>query len=463
MSRSKFQKIYVLLGVLLLCCVMTWMISRHEEKKEQIKNSDEIILTLDADSVTALSWNYEDASFSFHKDEKWLYDEDEDFPVDAEKIEVLLKDFQEFGVSFIIEEVEDYAQYGLEDPLCTIKITTEEQEYEILLGDYSTMDEKRYVSIGDGNVYLAAEDPFEEYETEISKLIRNDVIPELSEAVSIQFTGKENYTIIYEENSSDTYYAEDVYFTDHRPLDTTNVTEYLDTISKLTLSEYVSYNVTEEELQQYGLDDPELEVTVEYPVEEDEETVTETFSFCIGRNQEELQAAQESDEEDAEEQVTSYIRIGKSQIIYEITASNYINLVKVSYDDLRHKKVFNASFNDIYQIDITLEDMQYELVSEVVDEETVWYYQEEEIELGSFRSAVRAMEADSFTEEEPTQKKEIEITFHLENENYPEIRITLYRYDGEHCLAVIDGESVSLIPREEVVEVIEVINSIVLK
>ena len=66
------------------------------------------ILTLDTDTVTALSWEYNEETLAFHKEESWLYDEDENFPVDPEKISSFLEQFQEFGVLFIIEDVEDY-------------------------------------------------------------------------------------------------------------------------------------------------------------------------------------------------------------------------------------------------------------------------------------------------------------------------------------------------------------------
>lgn len=42
------------------------------------------------------------------------------------------------------------------------------------------------------------------------------------------------------------------------------------------------------------------------------------------------------------------------------------------------------------------------------------------------------------------------------------MQITLYRYDGEQCLAVIDGTPVSLIPCSSVVDLIEAVNTIVL-
>lgn len=80
--------------------------------------------------------------------------------MDGEKIQELLGQFEAFGAAFVITDVEDYAQYGLDDPTCTIQLATEEESYTIELGNYSNMDEQRYVSTGDGNVYLAVSDPW---------------------------------------------------------------------------------------------------------------------------------------------------------------------------------------------------------------------------------------------------------------------------------------------------------------
>ena len=75
-------------------------------------------------------------------------------PIKISEINELLSIFESFTASFIIEEVDDFDQYGLEEPTCTINIETSEDSYQITLGNYSTMDSKRYVSIDDGNVYL---------------------------------------------------------------------------------------------------------------------------------------------------------------------------------------------------------------------------------------------------------------------------------------------------------------------
>lgn len=475
MSRSK--KLSVLLGILLAACVITFGVSKYEERKEQIKNSDEIVMELDSEKVTALAWEYEDETLAFHKDETWFYDEDEAFPVSEEKINELLELFQSFGVSFIIEDVEDYDQYGLDDPICTINISTEEEDYEIQLGDYSTMDEERYVSIGDGNVYLVQNDPLDTYDLELKDMIQNDEVPDIDQVTEIQFAGSENYTAVYQEENKITYSDEDVYFVEKDgetlPLDTDNVDSYVYTISTLSLNDYVSYNATEEELDSCGLDNPELSVTMQYTTqdEESEEEQTGTFVLHISRDPEEKAEAEsskdkekssETDSDETEEEITAYARVGESQIIYKISGTEYETLIAASYNDLRHQDVIWAEFADVTQVDINLEDVDYMFTSEEDDDETIWYYQEEKVEIDDFRISLASLTASEFTDKQPEGKKEISLVVHLDNENIQQVKIELYRYDGSSCLAVVDGEPVALIDRSYVVNLIEAVNTIVL-
>jgi len=466
MKRSK--RIYVLLGVLAAACAATFGVTRYEEHKEKIKNSEEIIMEIPKDSVKTLSWETESESFSFRKDGTWLYEEDEAFPADEEKIDGMLELFEAFGVSFVIEEVEDFSQYGLDEPVCTIHLETEEETYEILVGNYSTMDSERYVSVGDGNAYLVKEDPMDRFDVTLRELIQHDQVPEFEKTAGIEFAGAENYSIAYEEDSEATYRADDVYFTgdegEKKPLDTSRVDYYLDDISVLGLTNYVTYNATEEELASYGLDSPELTVTVNYSYENEEEEETEdTFVLHVSRDPEEAKEDSEEDsEEESEEEITAYARVGESQIVYQITGSEYRDLMACAYDDLRHQEVLPADFADVTQIDVSLEGKAYTITSEEKDEERIWYYQGEEVEILDIKSAFANLKAKSFTGEEPAQKEEISLTVSLNHENNPKISVELYRYDGNTCLAVVDGEPVSLVRRSAAVDLIEAVYGIVL-
>ncbi|WP_242943993.1 DUF4340 domain-containing protein [Intestinimonas butyriciproducens] len=460
----------ILLGLLLAACAATFGVIRYEEHKEVIRNSDAIVLEIDSDAVQTLSWEYGAETLAFHKEDTWLYDGDAAFPVDEEKIQERLELFRAFGVSFIIEDVEDYGQYGLDKPICTIRLSTADETWEILLGNYSSMDSQRYVSVGDGNVYLVQNDPLDYFDAGLSDMIDHDETPDFDKVTGIRFAGTESYSITYEEDSGNTYCEEDVYFAERAgsllPLDTSRVDAYLQKISGLSLTDYVTYNATAEELEACGLDTPELTVTVDYTYEDEARNeITQTFALQISRDPEEQKAAEEaSDQEEgtAEEEITAYARVGDSRIVYRITANEYKALMDASYDALRHLEVLSADFSDVTQLDISLEGAAYSITAEGSGDGRTYSYLGEELEIGDLQSALESLKAESFTDERPTQKKEIGLTVHLDNENYPEVRIELYRYDGTNCLAVVDGTPVSLVARADVVDLIEAVNEIVL-
>lgn len=466
MKRAK--RIYILLGILAAVCILTFAVVKHEEKQENIRNSGEVVLEVPTDSVSSLSWECGAETLSFHKEEQWLYDEDEAFPVDEEKISQLLDLFRQLHAAFIIEDVTDYSQYGLDDPVCRILLSAGEENYEITLGDYSTMDSQRYLSLGDGNVYLVADDPLEYFDISLRDLIDNDEVPDLDQAESILFTGKESYQVVYEEYTDDspyTYCSQDVYFKEEGdallPLDTTRVDSYLSSLSGLTLTGYMTYNASEEDLAQYGLDDPELTVTVRYLPSEESETAS--FTIHISRDPKELSSdenAQEADEE--EEEITAYARVEDSKIIYEISSADYKALMACHYDDLRHSEIFTADFSDVTGIEVSLDGNHYSMTSEGSGNDKNFFYEEEEIDIGDLKGALEGIIASDFTDETPSGKEEVSLSLSLDNKVHPKIEITLYRYDGEQCLATVDGDPVCLVSRSSVVELIEAINAVVL-
>ena len=461
----------VLLAVFAAVSITAVLVSRHEEKVEQIKNSGKTILSIPTDTVTALSWTNEDGMFSFTKGDTWTYDGDSAFPVDEGKINDLLAQFEDFAAAFAIDDVEDYAQYGLTEPICTISITAGEETYTVQLGDFSKMDEQRYVSIGDGKAYLVSHDPLDEFGAVLRDMILDDTIPAFDTAEKIAFTGTENYTISYDEDGT-SICADDVYFADGQPLDTDNVNAWLTALTGLDLTDYVSYNVTNEELQTFGLDEPALTITLDYSSSDEDGTETDagTLVLHLSQNPEELAAYGEAlaNEEDDLPDVTCYARVGKSQIVYQITQSEFDALTAVSYGTLRHQNLFTADFDAVTSIDVTLEGETYTFTytppenEDDEDAEGTWSYNGEEFDVFNFSYALRALSASSFTDEKPTGQEEISLTLHLDNEDFPAFTLTLYRCDGETCIAEVDGEPVAFVSRSQTVDLVEAVRTLTL-
>ncbi len=466
---KRYKKVFVLLGVLAVICAATFAALRFEMHQEQIQNSEAVILELKAEDVTALHWSYADTDLAFTRNEEsvWHWDEDEAFPVNGDKMAELLEVFSSFGVSFIIEDVEDYSQYGLDEPACTIELATAQQTYRVTLGDFSKLDEQRYVSIGDGNAYLVNTDPMDTYEIALKKLIRNDAMPDCDVLSTVTFTGAQEYSFTYEEESTASPCEEDVYFTDDRPLDTSLVESYMTTLFDLDLTDYMTYNATEEELQTYGLDDPELVITLEHSTRgEDDQTVSGTAVLSVSRDAE--TRAKEAAGEELVGSPAGYVRVDQSPILYKISASTLTKVLACGYGDLRHKEAFTADTDLITSMEVELEGVTHTLTANPDPEdleEILWFYGDAELDTDDvdiIKADLEDLTAAEFTQEPPSGQQEIRLTLHLDHESFPQMEIVLYRYDGANCLATVDGESFALIPRSKMVALIESVNAIIL-
>ena len=107
------------------------------------------VLSLDADSVTQLGWTYEEESLSFLlEDDTWVYAEDSAFPLSTSRVESALSALCDLTASRAIEGAEDLAQYGLEEPTCTVEVTAGDTTTQLLIGDETTMGGERYLSTG---------------------------------------------------------------------------------------------------------------------------------------------------------------------------------------------------------------------------------------------------------------------------------------------------------------------------
>ena len=468
MARSK--RLLILLAVLAVACAAAFAALSWQQRQEQIQTSGEAVLTIDPAGVQSLSWTYGGETLSFSRDGEgsWSYDGDGAFPVDPEAMEALLAPFAPFSAAFVIEGAEDEGQYGLDEPECSITIATAEESWEIRLGDTSAVDGQRYVSFGTGTVYLAADDPLEAYEVTLRECILNDEVPAMDRVTSLAFSGAEDYEIFWQEDGSAwSYCAEDAYFTDRGgdtlPLDTGRVEDYLSALSALGLTNYVTYNATQEELEQYGLDEPELTVAVEYTSEDENgEERSGAFTLHLSRDPEELAQAEE-ETGDEEETITAYARVGDSPIVYSITSLEYTDLRAAAYDELRHREVLTASFDDVTALDVTLEGETYTFTAQGEGEERTWTWEERKVDFAGLQDAVEALTASEFTDGGPAGQQEISLVVHLDNESFPQVEVKLYRQDGTTCLAEVDGKSVCLVDRSDVVDLMEAVRAIVLK
>ncbi len=132
---------------------------------------------------------------------------------------------------------------------------------------------------------------------------------------------------------------------------------------------------------------------------------------------------------------------------------------------LRHQKLFTAEFDTVTSIDVTLDGEKYTFTytppedKDDEDAEGTWTYGNTEFDVYDLRTALRSLTAVSFTDEAPAGQEEISLTVHLDNAAFPTFTLTISRYDGENCLAAVDGEPVAFVSRSQTVDLIEAVRA----
>ena len=237
-------------------------------------------------------------------------------------------------------------------------------------------------------------------------------------------------------------------------MDTELVENYLHMLTNLNLTDYATYHASEEELADYGLEEPELVVMIKYNETDDDGNETEKTSV-ISINKD--PAASEEDE------VTqAYLRVDESPVIYRITGDEYTGLMEKSGSGLRHKEILPAGFEKISRIDISLEGKDYGLTVKEKDGNPVFCYEDEELDTTNFKDALTGLRVKEFTSEEPSGKKEISLTVTVDEKDEPQVLIDIYRYNGEECLVTIDNQPAALTERSKVVDLIEAVHGFTL-
>ena len=147
------------------------------ESGEDSSEESTAIYTVDAESVTKLSWTYNGETVTLvDAGDGWMYEDDRNFPLDESCLDDMLSAISTVTASKVIEDVEDLAQYGLEDPVCSVTVTTGKTS-ELRIGNETGLGGQRYLSLGDGNVYLVDSSLLSSFSYDLYSIIQKESFP----------------------------------------------------------------------------------------------------------------------------------------------------------------------------------------------------------------------------------------------------------------------------------------------
>lgn len=474
MKRGK--KLLILAVALLVVAGGAFAALEFIPDEEAEVTESEVIYSLDAATLTNLSWTFEDETVSFdYNGEDWTYSEDTSFPLDPTRLNTMLSTLEEVSASRTIENAEDLEQYGLDEPVCTITVTTD-TETVISIGDETSLDGLRYVSLGDDNVYLVDSGIYSNFSYGLYDLVSKESIPDMSDLVSFTVERSSGaLSIDYLEDSGLAYSDRYTYFAvddgEYTALDNTLAGDFISQISGLTWGDCVDYKAEAKTLLDYGLDSPAVTVTVNYiettqvetnETDEDGEPIYET------REEEKSFVLEIGDyAEDG-----CYARIAGSDMVYLIDASICDSLLYTEVSELLPDDVILLDWDLTEGFDITLDGVTYSVtmaLEESTDDEgsTTYDYvftlDGEDVDFSDVLSSLEALESEGSAEGvTPELGEEISFVFHRSTDTFTEVTLTIYKYDSSKCIASLSEGQPQFVSRDAVVDIVEAVTALVL-
>ena len=417
------------------------------------------VFTLDAAALTGISWTVEEETLSFGiGDDGWYYTEDQAFPTDGSLLEEMKAALQEIVAEKVIDVPEALENYGLLRPACTVTVAAGEKTWQLQMGDKSAVDGLRYLSVGDGKVYLVDNALYSSFEHGLYDLVAYEELPVL-EGISkcAVETPEQTLVLEYLENSGIAYSDSYVWFAREGEqllaADTELTESFLSAISGFAWGDCVEYNAEDAALEDYGLQNPAVCVTLNYG--KTEETPEQAFSVEMG--------------------VTAdgcFARLPGSRMVYGIDQTLAEGLLYSTYAELQPDEVLLLDWDTVQTVAIELEGERYEFarqLKEVTDgdgnttNEPVYLLDGEEMALQDILDTVTAMASTGYANDAaPQRNPELQLVISTTNEAFPEIRLTFCRHDSSSCLVQLNGASTLFVSREDVVALKEAITALVL-
>lgn len=448
MNRGK--RLLALGLVLLVLCAGTFAASRLtlDRQSQEDTETATAVFGLDPETVTSVRWEYSEELTFDRTDDGWIYRDSDAFPVDSTYLDTILDTLSQVDSYKTIENIENWDAYGLEIPVCTISVAADET-YDLAIGIETTLGGQRYFSIGDGKVYLVDSGILDPFRYGLYDLMEVQEMPQVSQVSAMEVTTPEgSYTLTYEPDSGRTYSDEYVWFWGDTPLDTKEAVSLVGVVTQMTLAQCEDYDCRD--LSLYGLDDPELTVTIY-----DAGAKAYTLSISEAKNG------------------TCYIRLPGTNMVYAIDEAIGQTLRYTTAADLEPEDVLLMDWDTVNTVALTLDDQEYLFTrtqKQVTDEagettaETVWLLDKEAVDVAQVLADLTALSSTGkATGLTPQAQAQLELTITRERDTFSEITLAIYPYSSENCLVTLDGTATVTVSRQAVAELVAAMREVVEK
>lgn len=293
------KSMIVLAGILIVlagCYAGLKAYNSHVEQEEEAKAEEEKVYLVQTDGLTSISYTDGESQMAFvQEDGEWYYDSDREVPIDAGVVEQITGTVSSLVAVRELEEPDDLADYGLEEPSYTVYYDTEDDGAgTIYIG--SMTGEDYYVRMENSDiVYTITDDLVYGLSFDLTEFVENDTVPSISSGNLTEVKVTENGTVTE-------YTDEDA------------IAELAGGWGTLSLTDLEDCHVTEDTLGDYGLDETDrIQAVASYTDNSTEEE--KKFTVYIG----------DTDEDGS----NRYVMVDGSSLVYRVGSDIIGNMITV--------------------------------------------------------------------------------------------------------------------------------------
>lgn len=333
-------KLAVMAGVLAVLIAGILILNVGNERRAAEELAEMTVFTPDTEGTVRFGWEYGGDRMMFERSgDSWILSDEPDYPLDPLMVSNAFDSLSRVVAKKSFKPEEALSEYGLEEPAWKVTyITKDGSETVLSFGGETELDGYRYFSNGDGRVYLVDYSLTENFSFTLFDLAEQEQLPTMTDMKSMSVTaGDISYRIDRERpedgegTGSFTLVLPD---SDPITLDSTAADEFVRTITyNLFWQVTEGWRCSDEELAAFGLDGPDMEVSVVYYVPEKIDTgmVADDggpiYDTIYNEEEFRLQIGNGTDG-------NGHARICGSELVYLISSSVYDTLVNMTPDAL---------------------------------------------------------------------------------------------------------------------------------
>lgn len=178
MNQARKTRLIIMVLCLLLVVAAYFALSRKQENEEETEPEVYAVINIDTDNVTEIGIINSDSTTNLIlKEGQWKLLEDDTIAIDSTSVDSYLKAAGSITSEIMIEDVEDFEQYGLEEPILNITLQWDSNMYNLKVGDYNSMISGYYIRVNDAStvytvsssVYYSLNKSLEDFEAIVTE------------------------------------------------------------------------------------------------------------------------------------------------------------------------------------------------------------------------------------------------------------------------------------------------------